>query len=140
MKTKIAVSKKSAAKARRASRDAANRSAPRANVTVTFRHMDSSDALRSYADRKFMHCAKHLKRPCEVYLILTVDKYRQCGEVTVKAGRLTLAAQEETKDLYSVIDMLADKIDRQLKSHLGCTETRRTRAVSTGEVMAEEER
>ena len=139
MKSNTGAGKKRRASARKVSRTAAKRSTPRANVSVTFRHVDPSDALRQYADRKFAHCAKHLRRACEVHLILTVDKYRQCGEVTVKSGRLTLAAQEETKDLYSVIDLLADKIDRQLKSHQGRTATRKTRAASTGEIMAAEE-
>jgi putative sigma-54 modulation protein len=139
MKIKTSAGKKSRALARKAKRNASKRSRSAANVAVTFRHVDPSEALRTYAARKFAHCAKHLKRPCDVHLILTVDKYRQCGEVTVKSGRLALAAQEETKDLYSVIDLLADKIDRQLKSHLGRNETRKTRAISAGEILAAEE-
>jgi len=138
MKSKPGEGKKSRATARKVRRTALKRSTPTAKVTVTFRHVDPSDAIRAYAERKFAHCAKHLKRACEVRLILTVDKYRQCGEVSVKSGRLALAAQEETKDLYSAIDLLADKIDRQLKSHLGRTATRKTRAASTGEIMAAE--
>ena len=139
MKKTSVEGKKSRATARKVTRTAARRGTPTANLTVTFRHVDPSDALRTYAARKFAHCAKHLKRACEVHLILTVDKYRQCGEVTVKSGRLALTAQEETKDLYSVIDLLADKIDRQLKSHLGRTATRKTRAASTGAIMAAKE-
>lgn len=136
MKSKPGAGKKSRATARKARRTALRRSVPAAKVSVTFRHVDPSDALHLYAERKFAHCAKHLKRACEVHLILTVDKYRQCGEVTVSSGRLALTAQEETKDLYAVIDLLADKIDRQLKSHLGRTATRKVRAVSAGEIMA----
>jgi len=139
MKGKPSGGKKRRAAARKVVRTAAKRSIPKVNLNVTFRHVDSSDALRSYAERKFAHCARHLRRACDVHLILTVDKYRQGGEVTVKSGRLTLAAQEETKDLYSVIDLLADKVDRQLKSHLGRSATRKTRTASTGEIMAAEE-
>ena len=51
---------------------------------------------REYARAQARACvAKHSKRPCEVHLILTVDKYRQHGEVTVKSGRLAVTAQEE---------------------------------------------
>ena len=59
-----------------------------------------------YAEQKFAHLGRSLKRTCLAHLILTVDKYRQHGEVTVKSGRLSVIAQEETKDLYSVIDLL----------------------------------
>ena len=109
---------------------------PAASVAVTFRHVEPTQALRDYAERKLAHVAKYLRRPCEVHLILTVDKYRQHGEVTVKSGRFAVTAQEETKDLYSVIDLLADKVERQLKKHLEKREARKVRAPSTGEVMS----
>lgn len=108
---------------------------PPVGVTVTFRHVAPTEAIRAYAERKFSHVAKFLKRACEVHLILTVDKYRQHGEVTVKSGRLAVTAQEETKDLYSVIDLLADKVGRQVKSHLGKSKDKKLRALSTAEVL-----
>src|SRR5271157_1794836 len=100
-----------------------------ASVAVTFRHLEPTDALRLYAERKLAHVAKYLKRACDIHLILTVDKYRQHGEVTVKSGRFAVTAQEETKDLYSVIDLLADKVERQLKKHLAKIEARKVRSL-----------
>lgn len=104
-------------------------------VTVTFRHVAPTDAIRAYAERKLSHVARFLKRACEVHLILTLDKYRQHGEVTVKSGRLMVTALEETHDLYSVIDLLADKVGRQLKSHLGKSKDKKLRAPSTGKIL-----
>jgi len=110
---------------------------PVAEVAVTFRHVEPTDPIRLYAERKLGRVARALKRPCTVHLILSVDKYRQCGEVTVKSGRLAVvAAQEETKDLYSVIDLLADKVQRQLKKHLEKIEARKWRSPSAGEVLS----
>jgi len=138
--------KTNAGKKMRVATSAAARSARKAQippvvVTVTFRHVEPSAAIRSYAQRKLAHLAKFLKRACEAHLILTIDKYRQHGEVTLKSGHLTLTAQEETKDLYSVIDLLEDKVGRQLKSQLGKAKGKKLRALSTGEVLsfAEEE-
>jgi len=123
-------------KLRRATRRAG---APVTEVTVTFRHVEPSDALRLYAERKFAHVGKLLKRTCQAHLILTVDKYRQHGEVTVKSGRLSVSAQEETKDLYSVIDLLADKVGRQLKKNLEKFNAKKVRSPSTGEVLSASE-
>jgi putative sigma-54 modulation protein len=110
---------------------------PVADVTVTFRHVEPTEAIRRYGERKLAHLAKALMRPCTVHLILSVDKYRQCGEVTVKSGSLAVvAAQQETKDLYSVIDLLADKVQRQLKKHLEKLEAKKSRAPSTGELLS----
>jgi len=123
-------------KVRRAARIA---DAPATEVTVTFRHVEPTDALRLYAERKFAHVAKLIKRTCQAHLILTVDKYRQHGEVTVKSGRLSVSAEEETKDLYSVIDLLADKVGRQLKKHLEKFKAKKVRSLSTGEVLSTSE-
>jgi ribosomal subunit interface protein len=109
------------------------------NVSVTFRHVEPTDAIRLYAERKLAHVGKLLKRSCDAHLILTVDKYRQHGEVTVKSGRLSVTAQEETKDLYSVIDLLVDKVGRQLKKHLEKFKGKKIRSLSTGEVLSASE-
>jgi len=123
-------------KVRRAERIA---NAPVTEITVTFRHVEPTDALRLYAERKFAHVGKMIKRTCSAHLILTVDKYRQHGEVTVKSGRLSVTAQEETKDLYSVIDLLEDKVGRQLKKHLEKFKAKKVRSPSTGQVLAASE-
>ena len=120
-------------KERRAERIA---NAPATEVTVTFRHLEPTDAIKDYAEKKFAHFGRSIKRTCTAHLILTVDKYRQHGEVTVKSGRLSVIAQEETKDLYSVIDLLTDNVGRQLKKHLEKFKAKKVRSLSTGEVLS----
>jgi putative sigma-54 modulation protein len=136
MRNKASSGKRSRAVVRKARRSSLKARIPAPEVAVTFRHVEPTEAIRSYAVRKLSHVAKFLKRACQVHLILTVDKYRHCGEVTVKSGYLAAAAQEETKDLYSVIDLLADKIERQLKSRRGRTTTKKLRAESAGELLS----
>jgi ribosomal subunit interface protein len=105
-------------------------------VNVTFRHMDATDALRQYAEKKFAHLGRILKQPAEAHLILEVDKYRQCGEVTFKSGRIAATATEENSDLYAVIDLLTDKIGHQLKKHVEKVKSKKMRSLSTPEVLA----
>ena len=131
--------KRSRATVRKVRRAARIANAPVTEVTVTFRHVEPTDALRLYAERKFAHVGKVIKRTCTAHLILTVDKYRQHGEVTVKSGRLLVTAQEETKDLYSVIDLLTDNVGRQLKKHLEKFKAKKIRSLSTGEVLSASE-
>ncbi len=110
---KASEGKRSSAVARKVRQRAAAASRRRRGRSVTFRHVEPTEAIRVYAERKLAHLPRSTcRRACEVHLILTVDKYRQHGEVTVKSGRLAVTAQEETKDLYSVIDLLADKVER----------------------------
>jgi putative sigma-54 modulation protein len=105
-------------------------------VNVTFRHMEPTDALRQYAEKKFAHLGRVLKQPAEAHLILEVDKYRQCGEVIFKSGRITATAAEEDTDLYAVIDLLTDKVARQLKKHVEKVKGKKMRSPSTPEVLA----
>lgn len=140
MKEKLKPGKRSRTIKREARRTSRAARLPQAIVNVTFRHLESTPALRLYAERKLGHVARILKRACEVHLILTVDKYRQYGEVTVKSGRVAVAAQEQARDLYSVIDLLSANVERQLKKHLGKIKTRRVRAPSAGEVLSAQER
>jgi ribosomal subunit interface protein len=139
MRSKVAEGKRSRATVRKVRKAAIKARIPAPEVAVTFRHVEPTEAIRAYAVRKLSHVAKFLKRSCQVHLILTVDKYRHCGEVTVQSGHLAVAAQEETKDLYSVIDLLADKVGRQLKSHLEKNTAKKVRAPSTGEVLTDSE-
>jgi ribosomal subunit interface protein len=136
MRSKQATGKRSRATSRKQRRTTRISGPADTTVTVTFRHLSSSDAIRQYAERKLAHIGKFLKRACQVHLILSVDKHRQRGEVTVKSGRLSATAEEEAKDLYSVIDLLTDKAGRQLKRHAEKIQARKTRAPSTGEVLS----
>jgi ribosomal subunit interface protein len=127
-----------ARKARRAERLHADHPT---TVMVTFRHVEPTEALQVYAQRKLAHIGAMLKRACDAHLILSVDKYRQRGEVTVKSGRFSATAAEEGKDLYAVIDLLADKVGRQLKKMLEKIKARKNKAPSTGVMLsAAEER
>jgi ribosomal subunit interface protein len=139
MRGKAGEGKRSRSLVRKARLKSRKAGVPATDVTVTFRHVEPTEALQLYAERKLSHMAKFLKRTCQVHLILSVDKYRQRGEVTVKSGRLAVTAQEETKDLYSVIDLLSDKVGRQIKAHLGKIKTKKVRAQSAGEVLSASE-
>jgi ribosomal subunit interface protein len=141
MANRTGESKRSRIATRKTMRSARKAALPPPGVTVTFRHVEPTVALRAYAERKFAHVGRYLTRACEVHLILSVDKYRQHGEVLVKAGHLAVTAQKESKDLYAVIDLLADKVGRQLRSHLAKSKTKKVRTKSTGELLsAAEER
>ena len=85
-------------------------------VTVTFRHIEATDALRRYAETKIRRAvSKYFHSPREGHVVLAVSKRRHSAEISVAADRTTLNAHEETGDLYSAIDLAVDKIERQAK-------------------------
>ncbi len=87
------------------------------HVTVTFRHLDSSDALRRYAEEKTERLVKYLIEPAEVHWVLSVEKIRHIADVTIVTNGVTIKAQEDTEDMYSAIDLVIDKLEKQVKRY-----------------------
>jgi putative sigma-54 modulation protein len=83
-------------------------------VSVTFRNMESKEVLREYVQEKIAKLKKYLDYPLEANVVLAVEKHRHLAEVTLVANRITLNAQEETEDMFSAIDRVVDKLERQM--------------------------
>lgn len=84
-------------------------------LSVTFRHMEPSDALKDYARDKISRVEKYLDSALEAHVVLSVEKFRHIADVTILSNSLKINAQEQTEDMYSAIDMVVDKLERQLK-------------------------
>lgn len=85
-------------------------------ITVTFRHVDPTPALRSYAEEKLLKVVKkYLHRPGNAHVILEVAKERHTAEITLQADHEHLSAKEVTHDLYSAIDLAIDKLVHQAR-------------------------
>ncbi|TMA52117.1 MAG: ribosome-associated translation inhibitor RaiA [Deltaproteobacteria bacterium] len=82
-------------------------------ITVTFRHVEPTPALRAYAEEKLERVKKYLRRPVDAHVILSVAKERHVAEITLQADHVTMFAKEETHDLYSAIDLALDKLEHQ---------------------------
>ncbi|RME01421.1 MAG: ribosome-associated translation inhibitor RaiA, partial [Deltaproteobacteria bacterium] len=57
------------------------------NISVTFRHMEPSEALKAYAEEKLGKLKKYVIPPVEVNVVLSVEKFRHIAEVTLIANR-----------------------------------------------------
>lgn len=112
-------------------------------ITTTFRHMEPSDPLKSYAEEKLERVKKYIDEPIVAQVFMTVEKIRHMAEVTLTAKGITIKASEETNDMYAAIDAVVDKIERQMrrykeriKAHKPATDTRE-RQVQKSIVAAE---
>ena len=88
-------------------------------LNITFRNLDSSDAIRNYATDRVSRVKKYLESPFDANVVLSVEKFRHIADVTISFDGSTINGQEETEDLYSAIDMVMDKIERQVKKFRG---------------------
>lgn len=86
-------------------------------VSVTFRHIEATAALREHAERRVERIAKYLHRPIDAHVVLSVTKRRHTAEIVLNADRTTFSSKEETGDLYSAIDLAADKLEQRARKH-----------------------
>ena len=86
-------------------------------ISVTFRRMEPSDALREYAESKLQKIKKYVDAPIEANVVMRVEKFRHIAEVTLNVDRTVINSTIETGDMYSALDGVVDKIERQLKKY-----------------------
>jgi putative sigma-54 modulation protein len=86
-------------------------------LDITFKNIDSTDALKEYASKRLSKLDKYIERPTEVHAVLSVEKRRHMADITLSADGVVINAVEITEDMYSAIDMVMDKLERQVKKH-----------------------
>jgi len=87
-------------------------------IAVTFRHMEASESVRAYVEEKLSRVKKYIDEPVDAQVALSVEKkIRHSAEVTLVAKGVTIKGSEETADMYAAIDLVVDKIERQLKRY-----------------------
>jgi len=83
-----------------------------------FRQMESSNALRGYAEERLEKIKRYFSEPLRVSCTFTVDKVMHIAafDVTLRNG-LQLHAQESTENMYSSVDMALAKMERQVRRY-----------------------
>ena len=91
------------------------------NIAVTFKHIDSSDAIRKYAESKVLKLEKYLNNILDVHVTLSMERvdHKESGVAQIKlsAKNLNVNAEEKSADIYSAIDLLLEKAEAQIKKH-----------------------
>ena len=86
-------------------------------LNLSGRHIEITDSLRNHVNKKFKKLIRHFDHMTNVHVILTVEKLRQKAESTVHAGGADLFASDENENMYSAIENLVAKLDRQIIKH-----------------------
>jgi len=84
-------------------------------IRVTSRHTEISDEIRKYLENKVKKLEKYFSRIVEIHAILDKEKYRCSVEVAIQTNTGKIVAQHENQDMLSSIDLVINKLERQLK-------------------------
>lgn len=86
-------------------------------VNITGQYVDVNDALREFVITKFSKLEQFFDRINQVYIILKVEKVQKIAEAMVHLNGGELHATAEVDDMYAAIDLLIEKLTRQLNKH-----------------------
>src|SRR3954467_3917213 len=84
------------------------------NLNVSGHHVEVTPAILSYVRSKLERVSRHFAEVIDANAFLTVHKIRQKAEVALHVRGKDLHCESEEDDLYAAIDLLADKLDRQV--------------------------
>lgn len=84
-------------------------------VNVRGKNVEVTEALRDHVTRKIGKIGNHLDhQTIMAEAVLSVEKDRQIVEVTVPVEGRFLRGEESTPDMYASVDLVVDKLERQL--------------------------
>lgn len=75
--------------------------------------------IKSYVETKLGRLDKYFEKPeaFEATVVIRTDGVMQVVEVTVPAKKMILRAEEANKDPFAAIDLVLDKLERQIRKN-----------------------
>ena len=107
------------------------------NITITFRHMAGSEAVKSYAHDKVAKVQKFFRQAMTAQVTLSVEGLDHIADVRISSGGASYQANERSADMYASIDTVIDKLDRQIRDDKGHSQAKKRGGTSAGEYAAE---
>jgi putative sigma-54 modulation protein len=98
-------------------------------VSLSGHHVEITDSMRNYVNEKIERLDRHFDQALDIHIILTVEKLRHKAEATLHVSGSNLHAENVQEDMYSAIDGLVDKLDRQGKKHKEKQQSHRPKVV-----------
>ena len=83
-------------------------------INVSGHHIEVTESMRDHVKTKLERLERHFDRITHINVILQVEKQRQKSEATIRISGGEIFAEAESDDLYTAIDLMTDKLDRQL--------------------------
>jgi putative sigma-54 modulation protein len=87
------------------------------NLQLTGHHLDITPAIRTYVISKLERITRHFDHVIDVNVILSVNKLEQKIEANVHVPGGDIFCESKEQDMYAAIDVLVDKLDRQIIKH-----------------------
>jgi len=104
-------------------------------------NIEVTEAIRTYVESKLAKIEKYFSPSQELNAKVNLKVYREKTakvEVTIPIGTVTLRAEDVSQDLYGSIDLVTDKIERQIRKNKTKIAKKHREKVAVGEVFSTE--
>ena len=88
-------------------------------IAYTFRHLESSESIKAYAEGKLSKLKKYLHAPLEAEVTFSVERHTHIVDVHLMSGSESFRGHEASDDMYASIDACMDKVRAQVTSAKG---------------------
>lgn len=86
-------------------------------IILSGKNLEITDALRNQTIKKVSKLDRYFNEDVEAQVTMSVEGYRHIIEVTIPFDGIVIRAEESTDDMYASIDMVVDKLERQIRKH-----------------------
>ena len=87
------------------------------NIILTGRNLEIAPVLKNYVEKKLKRFNRYLSNISEAVVTISVEKYRHRAEVLLKVNGFLIQAEGITGEIYSSIDEVTEKLERQIKKY-----------------------
>lgn len=104
-------------------------------------NLEVTDALRTYVEEKVAKIEKYFNEDQELNAKVNLKVYRDKRakvEVTIPVGTMTLRAEDISQEMYGSIDLVVDKIERQIRRNKTKIERKHRQKIATGQVFTDD--
>jgi len=84
-------------------------------VRISGRHMETTDALKEHIETRLDKLRAHFERVIDAEVVLSVEKHRHIAEITLHANGVHIHGKESSSDMYTSVDAVIDKLDKQIQ-------------------------
>lgn len=106
------------------------------NITFSFRQMDGTEAIKQHAEEKIAKLQKFLRSAMKAQVTLSVEGNDHMADVQISAGSTRIRGSERSADIYSAIDLVIDKLERQIRSAKGAASSKKRGGMKAAEFAA----
>ena len=86
-------------------------------ISISGHQLDITESLHNHVSEKVEKIVRHFDHVTNTNVVLHVEKTRHIAEATVNTKGAMIHASSTADDMYTAIDSMAHKLDRQVIKH-----------------------